>query len=81
MENISAHAHTDECRRRDRITAQKLDVGLVFYQMLGFDDAMQYLAMNNIPKALGMRVLTLAEHRRPDGDCWGEDRRKPVSHN
>jgi len=58
------------CRRRDRLTAQRIDVGLVFLEMLSAVDAVAYLQRCKIPAHISERVLAGKDERRRDGDCW-----------
>ncbi|TWI69775.1 hypothetical protein IP91_00848 [Pseudoduganella lurida] len=43
--------------RKDELTAQKIDTGLIFQRMLGTGDARDYLVAENVPEALIARVL------------------------
>ncbi|MES2347305.1 MAG: hypothetical protein V4641_07015 [Pseudomonadota bacterium] len=69
MEKPPANIDHTWCRRRDRLTAQRIDVGLVFLEMLGATDAAEYLAQSRVPDRIAERVLVGAGRRR-DGDCW-----------
>lgn len=53
-----------ECRRRDRLTAQRIEVGLVLLEMLGAPDATDYLAQNKVPADVADRVLVDGGARR-----------------
>lgn len=57
------------CRRRDHLTAQRVDVGLVFLEMLGAPDAADYLAKYKIPGEVSDRILINAGVRQRDGGC------------
>jgi hypothetical protein len=70
MENPPDDIKRAWCRRRDRLTAQRVDVGLVFLEMLGTPDATAYLAQNEVPAEVSDRVLAEGCGRRRDGDCW-----------
>lgn len=47
-----------DCLRQDGLTAQKIDVGVIFQEMLGTATAAAYLAKNKVPMHLALRVLT-----------------------
>lgn len=51
--------------RKDELTAGKIQTGLIFEQMLGPDDARNYLRAEGVPDAIIERVLSGA-CRRPD---------------
>lgn len=57
------------CRRHDHLTAQRVDVGLVFLKMLGAPDAADYLAQCKIPPAVSDRVLIKGGVRQRDDGC------------
>jgi hypothetical protein len=65
-----ASAEHIECRRRDRLTAQRIDVGLVFLEMLGSVEAAVYLARSEVSPDIARRVLAVGGERRAGGDCW-----------
>jgi hypothetical protein len=50
--------------RKDHLTAQKVEVALVFQQMLSTAEAQVYLARNGVPEAVIERVLFHPELRR-----------------
>lgn len=50
--------------RLDALTAQRLEVAIVYLEMLGFDDAYDYLRSVAMPSDLAHRVLH-SKHRRP----------------
>lgn len=53
--------------RKDSLTAQRVEVGLVFQQMLGTDEAAEYMRTNHIPGDVIKRVLdTPADRRQAD---------------
>lgn len=52
-----------DCLRQDDLTAQKIDVGVIFQEMLGTSTAAAYLAKNKVPMDVAMRVLT-KNHRK-----------------
>lgn len=54
------------CRRRNVLAAQKVNVGIVFNNMLSAEEAVHYMARNGIPEAVALRVLDHAQHRRKD---------------
>jgi len=47
-----------ESRRVDRLTAGRVDVAIVFRDMLGAEDAAAYMAANAIPRHVAERVLS-----------------------
>ena len=51
------------CLRQDGLTAQKIDVGVIFQEMLGTSTAADYLAKNKVPIDVALRVLT-KKHRK-----------------
>jgi hypothetical protein len=53
--------------RKDRLTAQKVEVALVFQQMLGRAEAEGYLVSNGVPEPVIERVLLHPERRRCTG--------------
>ncbi|RFP32405.1 hypothetical protein [Duganella sp. BJB476] len=57
------------CRRSDRLTAQKVEVGIVFQEMLGVEDAAEYFATYNLPSQIVERILGGIKRRR-NVDCW-----------
>lgn len=59
---IAANQNYD-CLRQDGLTAQKVDVGVIFQEMLGTATAAAYLAKNNVPMHIALRVLTQT-HRK-----------------
>ncbi len=46
------------------LAAQKINVGIVFHNMLSAEEANHYMAKNGIPEAVATRVLDHARHRR-----------------
>lgn len=46
-----------ELRRLDRLTAQRVEVAIVFKEMLGVEDAIAYMDANGIPQHIAERVL------------------------
>lgn len=52
-----------DCLRQDGLTAQKIDVGIIFQEMLGTATAAAYLAKNKVPMQLALRVLTRARRK------------------
>ena len=46
-----------ESRRVDKLTAGRVDVAIVFREMLGADDAAAYMEANGIPAHVAERVL------------------------
>ena len=51
-------------QRKDHLTAQKVEVALVFQQMLSTAEAQVYLARNGVAEAVVDRVLFHPELRR-----------------
>lgn len=55
-------------RRTDHLMAQRVDVAIVFRDMLGPEDAAAYMAQNGIPDSVAQRVLAgMAVTRINDG--------------
>jgi len=52
------------CRRSNVLNAQKVNVGIVFNNMLGCEEAVLYMSKNGIPDAVAARVLDHARQRR-----------------
>jgi hypothetical protein len=50
--------------RKDKLTSQRVEVALVFQEMLGTAAALEYLALNNVAVSIAMRVLSECETRR-----------------
>lgn len=46
-----------ELRRVDRLMAQRVEVAIVFRNMLGVEDAATYMAGNKVPRPVAERVL------------------------
>ena len=51
-------------KRRNQLTAQKVEVGIVFQQMLANNDAMDYMSKNGVPVEVAIMVLTERKSRR-----------------
>lgn len=62
--------------RIDHLTAQRVEVGLVFYEMLGEADALAYLRGEHIPAEVIERVLKYPQHRRKY-DGWASMQAPP----
>lgn len=61
-----------ELRRLDRLTAGRVEVAIVFKEMLGDDDAAAYMAQNGIPQHVADRVLAgMTTTRTSDGAIVG----------
>jgi len=58
---------TRDCARQDDLTAQKVEVGIIFQEMLDTATAAAYLAKNKVPIATALRVLTGS--RRKKAEC------------
>ncbi|PLY39445.1 hypothetical protein CSZ94_26365 [Janthinobacterium sp. ROICE36] len=56
-----------DCARQDDLTAQKVEVGIIFQEMLDTATAAAYLAKNRVPIATALRVLT-GSRRKKSGD-------------
>ena len=50
--------------RRQHLVSQRIDVALVYRDMLGVDEAMDYLVRERVPRQIAERVL-LTDCRRP----------------
>lgn len=55
-------------QRKDHLTAQKVEVALVFQQMLSTVEAQAYLVRNGVPAAVIERVLHQPQSRRNYAD-------------
>lgn len=71
--------------RRDILSAQKVEVGIVYQTMLGHVAAAEYLVTHGIPLHVALRVLLYPDRRRtfrpapaPD-DCGGRQQSTPFS--
>lgn len=56
----------DELRRLDDLTAQKVEVAIIFKEMMGAEDAANYMAENDIPAHVVDRVLASSRTRLSD---------------
>jgi hypothetical protein len=52
------------CRRSNVLSAQKVNVGIIFNNMLSCEEAVQYMSKNGIPEAVASRVLDHSKQRR-----------------
>ena len=43
--------------RRNTLISQHVEVALVYRNMLGMDDARAYLARENVPESIALRIL------------------------
>lgn len=59
-----------ECARQDDLTAQKVEVGIIFQEMLDTAAAAAYLAKNKVPISTALRVLT-GSRRKKNGSGNG----------
>lgn len=57
--------------RPDTLTAQRVEVGIVLYAMLGEAAASDYFAKNNIDSAIALRVMSPSGRRRGNHDVNG----------
>jgi hypothetical protein len=58
-----------ELRRLDRVTAGRVEVAIIFKEMLGRDDAAVYLSGNGVPQCVVDRVLAGKARRRISDDA------------
>ena len=56
-----------DCARQDDLTAQKVEVGIIFQEMLDTATATAYLAKNEVPIATALRVLTRSRRKKSGG--------------
>ena len=56
-----------DCARQDNLTAQKVEVGIIFQEMLDTATAAAYLAKNKVPIATALRVLTGSRRKKNGG--------------
>lgn len=57
--------------RRDLVTSQRVEVGMIFQAMLGDADAAEYMSRNGVAPTVAQRVLTQALCRRGCHDVSG----------
>lgn len=70
-------AKKDRMDRVDLLTAQKVEVAIVFQKMLGTEDAAAYLAENGVSEEVALRVLaTPGFTRASDAGFAGEAQRQ-----
>lgn len=50
--------------RRDHLMAQRVEVGIIFFEMLGEVDAATYLRQEGVPEEIIHRVLHIPHLRR-----------------
>ena len=64
---IAGHAQLklDRRRRSDALTAQTIDVAIIFQEMLGTAVAAKYLRANGVPLDVALRVLVHAHRKDP----------------
>ncbi|WP_436485143.1 hypothetical protein [Janthinobacterium sp. RT4P48] len=53
-----------DCTRHDDLTAQKVEVGIIFQEMLDTAAAAAYLAKNKVPISTALRVLTGSRRKK-----------------
>jgi hypothetical protein len=57
-----------DCARQDDLTAQKVEVGIIFQEMLDTATAAAYLARNKVPIATALPVLTGPRRKKCDDE-------------
>ena len=57
-----------DCARQDDLTAQKVEVGIIFQEMLDTATAAAYLAKNEVPIVTALRVLTGSRRKKSGGE-------------
>jgi hypothetical protein len=64
---IAGHAQLklDRRGRSDALTAQTIDVAIIFQEMLGTAAAAEYLRGNGVPLSVALRVLVHARRKDP----------------
>ncbi|TSD72511.1 hypothetical protein FFI39_016880 [Janthinobacterium sp. KBS0711] len=60
-----AQVALDYPRRIDALTAQKIDVAIIFQEMLGTAVAAKYLHTNGVPLSVALRVLVCERRKDP----------------
>lgn len=55
---------TPQTLRGDKLTAQRVEVGMIFLEMLGAEDAAEYMLANAVPADVVARVLAHPQRRR-----------------
>jgi hypothetical protein len=58
-----------ELKRLDSVTAGRVEVAIIFKEMLGVEDAAVYLAGNGVPQRVAERVLADPRTRRISDDA------------
>ena len=66
-----SQGHTPPVERHDRLTAQKVEVGIILQAMLGTQAALEYMDNNAIHRSVAARVLNQPEMRRGRHDAHG----------
>jgi hypothetical protein len=64
---LAGHAQLklDRRRRSEALTAQTIDVAIIFQEMLGTAVAAKYLQANGVPLSVALRVLVHARRKDP----------------
>ena len=62
-----------ELRRLDGVTAGRVEVAIIFMEMLGVNDAAVYLAGSGVPQSVSDRVLADTPKRRSSDDAIVSD--------
>ena len=57
-------ANLPHAPRRNALTAQRVEVGVIFLEMLGAADAADYMLSNAVPAEVVARVLAYPQRRR-----------------
>ncbi|QYG07924.1 MULTISPECIES: hypothetical protein [Janthinobacterium] len=68
---IATNMDIIDCARQDDLTAQKVEVGIIFQEMLDTATAAAYLAKNKVPIATALRVLTGSRRKRAEEEIDG----------
>jgi hypothetical protein len=72
-------AHMLITTRHDAVTAQKVEVGIIFQAMLGPSDAKDYMLNNGVPLEVALRVLNQPQRRRGCHNAFGVRTDSPKS--
>lgn len=63
LAQLEASRAWDAAGRQDALTAQRIEVALVYLEMLGYEDARRYLESVAMPPMLSHRILNTAQRR------------------
>ena len=67
LQNDKSHYYMNLDAQADDLTAQKVEVGIIFQEMLDTATAAAYLAKYKVPIATALRVLTGSRRKKSGG--------------